>query len=338
MNSARVTVVVVVYGNRWHLLQQVADSVLREPKVTTFIIVDNGCADAAALDALVQEHGDRIILLRQDRNIGYSGAISKGLSQARETKCDFVFVLDDDCVPEENAVDYFLDNLKLFPDRKVVLVGNRIDVPGNAEIFYRPILQKTMPRGTLFEVFSFSKILRLFRLLFRKPEPATGPFVPVVPMEAFVTGGSFLPIEAVREAPLPDPNLFIYGEDLEYSWRIRRLGYSCYACARPIIRDIDMTFPKEGDHVFGLFDPAFPLYKVYFRIRNAIVISKRNTVQKPGILLANIIVRTSGLILIGLLKSGLTRSYVTRARIMIRAAVDGYRYPRPIPTYIEVPK
>ncbi len=166
---------------------------------------------------------------------------------------------------------------------------------------------------------------------------ANAPFVPIVPLEAFVTGGSFLPIEAVREAPLPDGSLFIYGEDLEYSWRIIRLGYAAYVCARPRIIDIDMTFPEEGGHIFGLFDPAFALYKVYYRTRNAVIISRRNTRQWAPVLLANVILRTLGLLLIGLGTMGPTRAYFARARVMLDAVRDGYRDTREVPSYIKAP-
>jgi GT2 family glycosyltransferase len=332
-----VTVVTVVFGDRWNLLRQVADAVLSDSKVTTFVIVDNGCADAVAMDEYASRCGDRVVILRQTRNIGYSGAISKGLAYARDTDCEFVFVLDDDSVPEEGAIDYFLENLKFFSSRKVVLTGNRVDVPGNEKVFYRQPNRNHLPKGTIFEVFGFRKILNLARLLLRIPKPADGPFLPMVPTQAFVTGGSFIPIEAVREAPLPDSSLFIYGEDLEYSWRIRRLGYECYTCARPIINDIDLTFSREGDHIFDLFSPSFRSYKVYFRIRNAVIISRRNTTQTAPVLLVNVLLWTFGLLCIGLVTAGFSRIYPERARLIVRAVRDGYGESRTPPAYLKIP-
>lgn len=337
MHNPRVTVVTVVYGQRWPLLKQVADSLLKDPKVTTFVIVDNGCSNAQEMDAYALSYGERVVVLRQARNIGFSGAIEKGLGFARDTDCEHVLVLDDDSVPEDGAIDMFLENLKLFPDKKVVLAGNRVNVPGNEKVFRRPPLTHTIPKGTLFEVFSIKKFVELIRLVLRIPMSANSPFIPIVPLEAFVTGGSFLPIEAVREAPLPDGSLFIYGEDLEYSWRIIRLGYPAYVCARPRIIDIDMTFPKEGGHIFGLFDSAFPLFKVYYRTRNAVIISRRNTTQVPLVLYINVVVRTLGLLLIGLFTMGPTPAYLLRAQTIVRAVWDGYSTGRPVPGYVKAP-
>ncbi len=338
MNTAKVTVVTVVYGARWPLLRQVADACLSDPRYTTFIIVDNGCADAALMDEYAAQYGERVVILRQEKNIGYSGAISKGLMRARDTECDFVFVLDDDSVPEVGAIDYFLTNLSYFGDRKVILVGNRVDVPGNKDIFTTRPLHDNPPRGTLFEVFSWKKISGAINLV-RGIAPKTDyPFIPIVPTEAFVTGGTFLPIEVVRTVDVPDASMFIYGEDLDYAWRIRKLGYQSYACARPIIRDIDMTFPNYGDHIFGLFNPKTPAYKVYYRMRNAVRISLRHSYQSRLELGLNVVTWYLGLCLIGLIKWGLTKDYFKRARLVAVALYTGFVPDTPVPADVVTPQ
>ena len=338
MANSRVTVVTVVYGDRWNLLRQVADAVLTDPKVSVFVIVDNGCTDPDAMDVYASAHGKRVVILRQRENIGYSGAIRQGLEFARTTDCDRVLVLDDDSVPEPGAIDLFYENLKFFPEpEKVILAGNRIDVADNAKVFNRLPPKDLMPKGTLFEVFSFSKFLSLIRLLLRVPKPARAPYLPMVPLTALVTGGSFIPIEAIRTTELPDPSFFIYGEDLEFSWRMRRKGYDCYVCARPIIRDIDLTFTNEGDHIFDLFKPGFREYKVYFRIRNAVIISRRNTTQAAPVLLLNVLVWTAGLLGIGLVSRGPSKTFFSRARVILRAVRDGYGSDRTPPRFIEIP-
>ncbi len=337
MNKTKVTVVAVVYGSRWPLLKQVADACLADDQVKTFVIIDNGCHDKDLMDAYALSYQGRIVILRQEKNIGYSGAISKGLTYARETDCDFVFVLDDDSVPEEGAIDHFMNNLRLLEGRKVILVGNRIDVPGNKDIFTTRPLQDSVPRGTLFEVFSWRKFVNAAKLVMRILPETNYPYIPIVPTEAFVTGGTFLPIEVVRMVDVPDASMFIYGEDLDYAWRIRRLGYQSYACARPIIRDIDMTFPNYGDHIFGLFNPATPAYKVYYRMRNAVRISLRHSDQSRLVLSLNVIIWFFGLCVIGLIKQGLNRAYFSRAFLVATALYTGFFPNTKIPQDVVTP-
>ena len=338
IGKTRVTVVTVVYGSRWFLLKHVADSCLADDNVKNFIIIDNGCHDPALMDEYAVKHGSRVKVFRQAKNIGYSGAISKGLTAARDTECDFVFVLDDDSVPEAGAIDHFMNNLRLFEGKKVILVGNRVDVPGNRGIFTTRPFQDNPPRGTLFEVFSFNKLLNAIKMVLDIQSRKDFPFIPIVPTEAFVTGGAFLPIEVVREVDVPDASMFIYGEDLDYAWRIRRLGYQSYACARPIIRDIDMTFPNHGDHIFGLFDPATPAYKVYYRMRNAVRISKRHTNQSSIVLALNVIVWYLGLCGIGLIKRGPSRAYFKRTVLVYRALWAGFFPSTSIPQDVVTPQ
>lgn len=335
--AVKVTAAVVVYGSRWPLLKQVADACLADPQFVKFVITDNGCKDAAAMDAYAAQYGSRVTILRQDRNLGFGPAMTKALEYARTTDCDYVFVLDDDSVPEHGAIDHFMNNLRLFPDEKVILVANRIDVPGNKDIFTTRPLQEQMPRGTLFEVFSVRKIWNATKLFLGIKPRTDHPFLPVVPTEAFVTGGTFLPIKVVREEPLLDTSFFIYGEDLEYAWRIRRKGYRSYACARPIIRDIDMTFPTYGAHIWGLFDPKTPTYKVYFRMRNSVIISKRHTVQSRPVLVLNIIGWFIGLALFGLLKTGPRKIYFERIVLVARALYAGYRGKMELPPEVVTP-
>lgn len=336
--TVRVTAVTVTYGARWHLAKQVVDAVLTDARVTNCIIVDNGTSEPEAIDHYALVHGTQVTIVRHDRNIGYSAAIADALARARETDCEYVLVLDDDNVLEKGAIEMFLQNLKTLPDpERAVLSANRIDVADSNEVFRRPVARDLSPKGTIFEVFSIEKFRNLVRLLLRRPKVSNVPFRPIVPVSSLVTGGSFIPIAAVRETPLPDASLFIYGEDLEYSWRMRRLGYSMYACARPIMHDIDLTFTKEGDHLFDLFDPAFPAFKVYLRLRNAIIISRRNTIQSPFVLLLNVLVWFAGLLGIGLFTLRLTRDFFARARVILFALKDGYSEDRTIPSFIQTP-
>lgn len=336
--NVRVVAVTVVFGPRWSLLRQVAESCLKDPQVTTFVIVDNGCQDPVLMDEFADKYSGRVVVLRQEKNIGHPGAVNKGIVYARELDCDFIFILDDDSVPEEGAVDHFMNNLQFFQNQKVILVGNRVDVPGNKDIFTARPLQDQKPRGTLFEVFSIRKFINACKLVLGIQPRTDNPYLPIVPTEAFVTGGTFLPVEVARAVEPPDASMFLYGADLDYAWRIRKLGYQSYACARPIIRDIDITFPTYGYHIFGLFDPKTPAYKVYDRMMNAVKISKRHTDQSLPILALNVIVWYIGLCIIGLIKWGPNRTYLGRAWLVAQALYTGFVPSTPVPKSVVTPK
>ncbi len=334
----KVSAVVVVYGSRWNLLRQVLDATLKDKRITNLIIVDNASINQEEMLEYSKTYPDIIYIIRNEKNIGYSPAINKGLNYIRNTDCDYVFVLDDDCVPEDNYLDYFIQNLELFPNKKVILSANRENVPGYREIFFDKIDRNNNVKGTIFEILTFKNIFNFIKNYLYTKNKKKECFLPIIPTSSFVTGGSFLPIEAVKEAPLPDPSLFMYGEDLQYSWGIKKLGYDSYLCYRPKIKDIDMTFDvnMKNSHIFGLFDKKTPDYKVYLRLRNSIRISIKNTYQNKLVLFINIIFWFLGLLILNLLKYGLNKFFIYRSKIVLQALKDGYSN-NPIPNNIKTP-
>jgi GT2 family glycosyltransferase len=333
-----VVVVTVVFGDRWHFLKQTLEALVTDQKVKTIIIVDNNSKNPEAMDVYARQYLHKIVILRQEKNIGFSGAISKGVVRAKETDSQYVLIMDDDCVLEEGGIDMFLDNYKYFPNNRVVMVGNRVDVPGTLGAFKRPSIASQYPNGTIFEVFSSRKVINLIKLILGKKENPTGPFIPVFPTQAFVTGGSFYPMQLLREIDPYDTSFFIYGEDLDFAWRAKKAGFLSYQCARPIIHDIDLTFPEEGGHIWGLFQEKTPDYKVYYRMRNSVIISRRHTYQSKLSLLLNIKVWFIGLFILGAFKHSSWKTYIHRVKLITRAVADGYKHPdsQP-PAYLKTP-
>jgi len=338
MKLTRVVVVTVVYGNRLPFLKKVVDSVIEDPKITHIIIVDNNCTGIPQLkENYSGDLSDKITILHQEKNIGYSGAIHAALQTAKQIDCDHVFILDDDSVPEKGAVDRFIDNLTLIGDPKTILAANRIDVPGNKNIFKKRPLSNTRPTMTIFKVFTLGKIYHAYKFIFKIKDRVDYPFIPIVPVESVVTGGSFIPISAIRETPLPDKNFFIYGEDLEFSWNMYKKGYRMYVCAQPIIRDIDMTFNEEGGHISGLFAEETPDFKVYFRIRNSVIISKRHSSQPKTILLLSVVTWMVALFMYCLCIHGPSKHFIKRSRLIILATQNGFKENFQIPDTIDIP-
>lgn len=325
MPSPKVTVVTIMYGDRWKFLSQVVVAVMKDTHVIKLIIVDNGSAVPGQIQEGVEQYGDRVEVIATGKNLGSAGGFAKGIKSARETDCDYVFLLDDDSVPEVGFVDSFMNVLKYFPEGKVVLSGNRVNVPGNQEFFHRPSLTEVSPRGTFFQVFNFGKILNFFRLLrgLYKKGAERGPFLPIAPTEAFVYGAAFIPIDAVRRAPLPDASLFLYGDDVEYSWGVKNLGYDSYISASPKIYDVDLTF-GEGSHIIGQFEPGLRPFKVYYRLRNMVRLSRKHSKQNPIVLFLSIFVWVAGLFILGLIKRGPTKFYFERVWVLCRAVCAGY--------------
>ena len=338
MPHPQVIVLTVTYGKRWNFLLQVITATMKDPHVTKLIIVDNGSKNKEEIVQGTKEYGERIVVLRQERNLGSAGGFALGLAYVRTLEGDFVFLLDDDNVPEDGAISTFLDLYKLFPDEKVVLSGNRLNIPGSQEYFYHSPIRNVIANGTFFDILSFSKLKAFLRIFLSsgKKNATRGIFIPIVPNEGFIYGGLFMPISAVRTAPLPDASLVLYGDDIEYSWGVIKAGYTSYLCANPKIYDIDLTF-GEGSHIFGIFDPETQAFKVYYRIRNMVRISIRNTQQQKWILLLNIFIWICASCILGFSKYGATQTFFSRVKLIVIAVYGGYIYRANIPEEAKLP-
>ena len=325
MEKNRVTVVTVTYGDRWEFLSQVINAVIKDEHLEKLIIVDNASSNKDKIEKSYNNNLEKIIVIRNEKNIGSAGGFNQALAKARETHCDYVLLLDDDNVPEDGFVNNFIGTMKFFKNKKVVLLGNRLNLEGNEEFFYHQTIKDDSPRGTFFQIFSFSKFLHFFKILTSKNKNnlKRGPFVPIAPTEGFVYGGSFVPIEAVRKAALPDKELVLYGDDVEYSWNVKNLGYSTYLCASPYIYDVDRTFVK-GSHIFGLFEKETKPFKVYYRIRNMVKLSVRHSSQSKIVLFITITIWILGLYILGFFRFGPTLTFFKRVRLIFLAVIAGY--------------
>lgn len=315
MEYKKVVAAIVTYGERWKHLQQVLDTLVHDPHIVEIVVVNNASRQGEEIKKYAALH-PVVHVIHNDTNRGSAGGYNQALSRAREVECDFVFVLDDDNVPEKGAIALFLTTLTLFEDKKVVLVGNRHQQ--NSEPLFYTNISNDAPRMTFFNVFSFRK---LFRFLGFSVD-IKGLYTPIVPTEAFAFGGSFLPIEAVRTTALPDPSLVLYGDDIEYSWNVKNNGFSSYLCYRPYIHDIDMTFSKS--HIVGLFEPTTKAFTVYYRIRNMVKLSLKHSRQNRLVLIASVITWISILLLLGLYRKGFSSVYKVKALLLLRAVADGF--------------
>lgn len=331
----RVAVVTVTYGNRWKFLSQVIDAVCADMNVTACVVVDNASENGADIDARAAEDS-RIVILRQSRNIGSAGGFAAGIKHVQTLPCDFVLLLDDDNVPEKGFSKIFLEHAASLGEKAVAL-GNRNDLKANEQMFYATAPVDPEIPTTFFSVFAWKKIRRFASMLFsfgRTRALSEKNFKPVIEVESFAYGGTFLPINAARNALLPDEKLFSYGDDIEYSWGVRRAGFQIFLCHEPVVHDIDLTF--QSDYLLDLFSPKTSDFKVFFRMRNMALISRKHS-RNVFVLWLNVWAWFAGLCAYALCKLGPSRFFFHRAAFIAGAFRRGLMLDYSMPLSVKVP-
>ncbi|WP_411838012.1 glycosyltransferase [Paracoccus sp. ME4] len=259
MTPFRMAAVVVTHA-RLDKLRTTVARLLAEP-LETVIVVDNASDDGTA-DWLRTLEDPRLILHRSARNLGGAGGFHVGMQIARDrTDAEWIVVMDDDGRPAPGAIAAFramdltgwdaIGAAVRHPDGRICEMNRPYRNPfWNPGAFLRTLARMPLGRGR-----------RGFHL--RDADYADGAPVTPVDMSSFV--GLFLSRRALEEAGLPDPRLFIYGDDQLYTLVMRRRGLRIGFA--PGVRFDHDTAAQQG--ASGLV--LRPMWKVFYMYRNALM-------------------------------------------------------------------
>lgn len=200
---------VVVTYNRKSLLKESIECLLKQkPTVPSVLIIDNHSTDGTRellQDNIVQ---GEIVYFDTGSNLGGAGGFAYGIRKAAELGYDYIWVMDDDCMPTETALEELLK-------------ANR-EVHHPYGFLSSKVLWKD---GTLCTMnLQRDTITHTIDHLEERIRP--------VVMASFVS--LFLPTAIVREMGLPIKEFFIWTDDWEYTRRISR-KYPCFAVPKSIV-------------------------------------------------------------------------------------------------------
>lgn len=200
--SATVAAVVVTY-NRKELLLENIESLLAQTKkdVLDVVIVDNASTDGTAEALAPYIEAGSIIYQNTGSNLGGAGGFQYGIRYAAERHYEFIWVMDDDCMPTPDALEQLLLCHDKLEGKYGYLSSKVLWKDGN-------ICQMNVQRRTLT----------------KNVEDFESELVPIT-MASFVS--MFMQVSTVREVGLPIKEFFIWTDDWEYTRRISK-KYPCY--------------------------------------------------------------------------------------------------------------
>jgi GT2 family glycosyltransferase len=191
----------------------------------TAFVVDNGSEDGSV--ALVRERFPEVVLLEAGRNLGFARANNLALRRilalipdcARRTHA--VLLLNSDCFVEPATIRRLVAVLDREPDvavvgPKLVLPDGRLDAACRRS-FPTPMTALWKLTG-LARLFPRSRRFGRYNLTFYDPDE---------PLEVDAVSGAcmLVRLQAVAEAGLLDEAFFMYGEDLDWAYRIKQRGW-----------------------------------------------------------------------------------------------------------------
>ena len=213
--------VIIVSYNVSDCLRQALISLIAaaEGIACEIIVVDNNSSDGSA--AMVRDEFRDIRLIVSGRNEGFPAACNKGILASAGR---YILILNPDTVVEPDAIKKALAFMRSHPDAGAA--GARM-VDGNGA--FLPESKRGFP-SPLTSLFRFTGMFRLFPRSTFFNAYYLGHLPENEICKADILTGAFMLLrrDVLDAAGLFDTAFFMYGEDIDLCWRIRKAGYFNY--------------------------------------------------------------------------------------------------------------
>ena len=192
-------VAVVVTYNRLEMLKKCISAIENQTYSCDILIVNNASTDNTEEWIMsYSQSKDNIIYYNTGENIGGAGGFNFGIRKAVEAGYDYVWVMDDDCIPNTDALEKLMNADKILggPENYGYLSSVVLWTDGTECKMNRQKFKKTTVSGDYYR----KKGLQ------------------AVTQATFVS--LLFPASTIRKAGLPIKEFFIWGDDIEYTRRI----------------------------------------------------------------------------------------------------------------------
>ncbi|WP_207426444.1 glycosyltransferase [Pedobacter sp. SYSU D00535] len=277
----KICVVTVTYGDRWEFLRQVLKRVLGWEQVSQVIVVDNASVYSVT-SAVSDLEDERVLVSRQEENLGSAGGYKKGLELASQLHCDFVFLLDDDNLPDEDAAAKLVSLWAELPGKEELraLYCLREDRVAHIKIAsgQPPSRFYLTPNNFLgFDLFRIpvNQFYKLRDKLVKKT-----PFKRLAEIPYAPYGGLFFKKSLLKSIGYPDERFYLYVDDSEYTYRITKQGGTIWLVTDVKVNDIDKSqgIGYKGGPFRSILLDCWS-FRTYYHVRNMIYFNRREAVQ-----------------------------------------------------------
>ncbi|MGN6179193.1 MAG: glycosyltransferase [Mucilaginibacter sp.] len=319
-----VCILIVTYGDRWHLLERILQRLNTFAQVAHVVVMDNASTyDVASKAKEICE--EKVTVLTSVENLGSAGGYKKAIEYAvNATDANLFMLLDDDNLPAENVMD---DLLRQWPtidegNDKKALFCFRDDRRSHV------MIAKGEDPDRFYLVPDNFLGFHLFRILsnkLRKTKDARFVSMPLkerVIMPYVPYGGLLIHRRMIELIGYPDERFYLYVDDSEFTYRITQQGGHIWMIPACRIIDIDksqgINYKKRLFHEQLLDEWSF---RTYYHVRNRVYFYSRVAVKNEGIFRLNKVIYLAWLRVISLL-SNKTAQY-KKLKIAINDGLQG---------------
>lgn len=244
----KVIAVIVTY-NRKELLKESVEALLNQDyKNCDILIVDNASTDGTYeyIEKLVDDN--KVKYMNTGSNLGGAGGFNFGMKEAYKLGCDFIWVMDDDCIVHNDTLKKFIEADEKLNGEYGFLASKVLWKDGN-------ICKMNIPKKT------FSTWLKNFEDSLQE-----------VAMASFVS--LFVKSKIIKEQGLPIKEFFIWTDDWEFTRRLSR-KYKCYYVTDSVVTHKSVN--NEGADISTVDGERIKRFKYLYR--NDVVLYRREGIK-----------------------------------------------------------
>ena len=240
----KLSVVIVNYNVRY-FLEQCIFSVQRaaEGIDCEIIVVDNASQDGS-VGYLHRRFGDTIQLVESQHNLGFARANNIAI---RQSQGEYVLLLNPDTFVSEDCLRTVLNFMDEHPE-----AGGAGVMMHNVDGTRAPESRRALPTPwvSLLKMFGFSRRYYMSHLPWDQPGPID------------VISGAFCMLrrEAILKVGLLDEDFFMYGEDIDLSYRILKCGYQNWYIPAHIVHYKGESTQKSSFRYVHVFYQAMLIF------------------------------------------------------------------------------
>jgi GT2 family glycosyltransferase len=256
--------IIIVNYNVCHFLEQTLQTIKKAVKDldTEVIVVDNNSVDGSV--EMVKAKFPNVTLIDNKINFGFSKANNQAIVKARG---EYILLLNPDTIVEEDTLLKCCNFLDGHPDAGGLGV-KMLDGKGN----FLPESKRGLPSPSVafYKIFGFSALFPKSRI-FGKYHLGYLDNDQINEVEILSGACMFLRKSVLDKIGLLDEDYFMYGEDIDLSFRIIKAGYKNYYFpeARIIHYKGESTKRASVNYVFTFYRAMIIFAKKHFSSKNA---------------------------------------------------------------------
>ncbi|MBP5192792.1 MAG: glycosyltransferase family 2 protein [Eubacterium sp.] len=185
-------------------------------------------------------------------NLGGSGGFYIGMKRAVQLNADWVWVSDDDVYPKENAFEVGSEYIEKLSDTEqyegeLSAIASKVVTDGKIDLMHRRNIVRS----------------KFYAMDLKVPEEEYEK--ELFPVDIISFAGTIISRKAIEAVGLPERDFFIWFDDTEYSYRLRKYGRMYVIPSLEIIHDVEQAY--GGSNI---------TWKDYYGLRNEIYTYKKH--------------------------------------------------------------